>query len=165
VRPTTPTSNLLDCPELDKEHRHATELLGPVSPHGVTLPQRAASTFEEREFARAVEAWLRERSLPESRVLWFPHWNRECPQQIACLAQLSDLIGGLDGGDWGGIRRATGDGRWAQVKCMPDRKSFLELHPYQHDRASRPFVWDSFPDLNPAQAAARALQWVQPSLS
>jgi len=124
-------------------------------------PQRVDSTNQEQEFAREVQAWLCKQSRPETKLLWLPHWSTRHPIEVAGVAELAGLIAGLEIEDWGGIRAAVGDGRWAQVKCMPDEQKLLELHPYAHDRASRPFVWDSFPDLSAGDAAARAWRWLQ----
>ena len=124
-------------------------------------PRRVDSTNEEQEFAREVQAWLRQQSRPEMKLLWLPHWSTRHPVEVAGVAELAGLIAGLEIEDRGGIRAAVGDGRWAQVKCMPDEQKLLELHPYAHDRASRPFVWDSFPDLSAGDAAARAWRWLQ----
>jgi hypothetical protein len=131
-----------------------------ATPLSAPPPQWARSIQMEREFATAVEAWLRDLWLSADTVLWFPHWNRGTPVTVTGAAHLAYLIGSLDAGDWGGVRNAAGDGRWAQLKYVAGQRTFLELHPYQHDRASRPFVWDSFPNLVPGDAATRAWRWV-----
>jgi hypothetical protein len=153
-------SNLAKWREAEAGNGPTIETAIRATPVTAPPPQRARSTHMEREFACAVEAWLRDQSLPADTVLWFPHWNNGCPVNITGAAQLAHLIGALEVQDWGGVRNAAGDGRWAQVKCVAGQGTFLELHPYQHDRASRPFVWDSFPNLGPRDAATRAWRWV-----
>jgi hypothetical protein len=160
VTPTRRNSNLTKWREVEAGNGPAIETAIQATPRMAPPTQRARSTHMELEFADAVEVWLRDQWLPADIVLWFPRWNRGTPVKVTGTAQLAHLIGSLEDGDWGGIRNAAGDGRWAQLKCVAGQGTFLELHPYQHDRASRPFVWDSFPNLVPGDAATRAWRWV-----
>jgi len=129
-------------------------------PLTIPVPELDFSTRQERRFFREVEAWLQEYSLPDGVVLWLPHWSLQNCVEVEDIAHLHRLIAAVEIGDWGGIRK-SGDGRWAQAKVMPDRSTLLELHPYAHNRASLPFIWDAFPDLSAGQAASRAWRWLQ----
>lgn len=119
------------------------------------------STREEKGFAAEVEVWLRGQTLPEGCVLWYPHWDRSSLVEVTSAVHLAHLTAGLEVGDWGGISRPTEDGRWAQVVCEQDGSKYLELHPYRHNRALLPFVWDSYADLSAGVAADRTWRWLQ----
>lgn len=93
-------------------------------------------TREERLFARQVDEWLREQSLPSGVVLWVPHWDDRNALEVANVAQLEHIIAAVEAEDYGGIRMA-GDAKWAQVKCVPDHTKYLELHPYRHGDGCR----------------------------
>lgn len=78
----------------------------------VSPPELDHSTREERQFAREVEEWLWEQSLPDGAVLWFPHWDREGAVEITNVAHPERLIAALAVWDWAASERlATAGGR------------------------------------------------------
>ncbi len=136
-----------------------------VLPAAPSAPVRAPdySTRDERRFASQVQEWLVDRSVPAESVVWLPHWNAGRLIEVESLAHLEALIAGIEVAGYAGLRRHLSDARWAQVKHMPDATRYLELHPYAHDRPSRPFVWTSLPELTARDAAALAWDWVRSS--
>jgi hypothetical protein len=137
------------------------ETVNPVRTLRLSPLSGERSTREEKGFAAEVEVWLRGQTLPQGCVLWYPRWVDSYAAEIAGGSQLALMIAGLDIGEFGGICRTIGDGRWAQVVCEQDGSKYLELHPYRHNRALLPFVWDSYADLTAGVAADRTWRWMQ----